>query len=284
MAEHSEVIDTAIRDIIQSSDELTKALENRIAEAILASGAQPDRQTIRGIYNQYAQAARSAVDPMRSVSADTVENQTRAGIAGSTPEDAGVESLLLDDAASSLSETVTAHGESITNLVVTSAVTGAAVATVAQAARGQISGVFMETDDPVTGRLQSELRALTLDPGADPKQVAELRKRIRDRLPVPVAGSLADALRGSAENTVMRFDGAFTANRAKRAGITRYRYEGGVIDTSRPWCADLAGQTLDEASMNDLWTESWAGKSGDNPFVDRGGYNCRHYWVPVEEE
>jgi hypothetical protein len=25
------------------------------------------------------------------------------------------------------------------------------------------------------------------------------------------------------------------------------------------------------------------GKSGDNPWTDRGGYNCRHYWIPIEE-
>jgi hypothetical protein len=253
MADHSVVLDETIQNMINNSFELTKALENRIAEAILASGGQPDRQSIVGIYRQYAQAAKGGVGEITRVSENTIENQTAQGLgSGGTTEDAGVIDLLVQDAGGTIEETVAAHGESITNILVTGALTGIAVDAIAQQARGAISGVYMESSDPQIRRLQAELRALELDPAA--------------------------------ESVVMRFDGAFTANRAKRQGITRYRYEGGVAENTRPWCADLAGQELDEETILDLWTESWAGKSGDNPWVDRGGYNCRHYWVPIEED
>lgn len=285
MADHSVVLDETIQTMINNSFELTKALENRIAEAILAAGGQPDRQTIVGIYRQYAQAARGTVGDITRVSQDTIENQTAQGLgSGATPEDTGVVDLLVQDAGGTIEETVAAHGESITNIVITGALTGIAVDAIAQQARGAISGVYMESSDPQIRRLQAELRALELDPTADPAVKAELRKRLREGLPVDTSGSLSSSLAGAAESAVMRFDGAFTANRAKRQGITRYRYEGGVADNTRPWCAGLAGEELDEETILDMWSESWAGKSGDNPWVDRGGYNCRHYWVPIEDE
>ncbi len=58
-------------------------------------------------------------------------------------------------------------------------------------------------------------------------------------------------------------------------------YEGGLIKTSRPFCKKHEGNvyTRDEIAAFD---PKEAIPPNYNPFVDMGGYGCRHYysWVP----
>ena len=219
------------------------------------------------------------------MSANTVAAQTEAGIGGGVePEDVNIENLLVEDAAGTIRENIMNHAETVTGLVVAGAVTGMATAELVASARGSISGLMMSTGDPATTRLQRRLGILSRDPNRNPEEYRKLRKTIATRLGgIATAGCLSDTLKGVAETVVMRFDGAFTGNRARRKNIEKFVYAGGTVENTRPWCQELDGQTLDLDTINDLWAESWAGKSGSNPFTDRGGYNCRHYWIPVEE-
>jgi len=284
MAAHAEVLDSTINTLIDSSASVTKSLEQRVAELI--TQGDTSRNSIIGAYQTTADAYTSDVSVLNAVVANTVENQTEAGIGGGfVPEDYSTQDLLVEDARGTLRENIMNHAETVTGLVVAGAVTGLATDQLVKTARGAVSGVMMSTSDPVTTRLQASLAKMATDPNKDPKAFAELRKQISDRLPgIATAGSLSDTLRGVAESVVMRFDGAFTANRAKRNAIQRYQYVGGTVANTRPWCQGLDGEILDEDTINSMWTESWQGKSGSNPFVDRGGYNCRHFWEPVVDE
>ena len=284
MAGHTEVLESTIKDFEGAAADTTRALENRIAELI--QGGDTSRTSIVGAYETHANIAAQNANNLLALSADTVANQTEAGIGtGGVPEDNAVENLLVEDARGTIRESIMNHAETVTSLVVAGTLTGIAIDQLTNQARGSVSGLMMSTSDPVTTRLQTRFANMATDPNRNPEEYRNLRKQIQDRLPgITTAGSLSDTLRGVAEDVVMRFDGAFTANRGQRLGITKWTYEGGVIENTRPWCAGLAGITLDEDEINDLWGDTWAGKSGDNPFVDRGGYNCRHYWVAVEEE
>lgn len=66
--------------------------------------------------------------------------------------------------------------------------------------------------------------------------------------------------------------------KAKELGLTRFLYAGTIIDTTRDFCAERAGNvyTIDEAKeWNDL---NWRGKiEGVDVLIQLGGYNCRHY-------
>ena len=283
MSEHTEVLESTIKQFEGSAADTTRALENRIAELIQAGDTS--RTSIVGAYETHANIAAQNATGLSAVSANTVANQTAAGIGtGSVPEDNSVENLLVEDARGTIRESIMNHAETVTSLVVAGTLTGIAADALANQARGSVSGLMMSTSDPVTTRLQTRFANMATDPNRNPEEYRNLRKQIQDRLPgITTAGSLSDTLRGVAETVVMRFDGAFTANRGQRLGITKWTYSGGVVENTRPWCADLDGQTLEEEEINDLWGSSWAGKSGDNPFVDRGGYNCRHYWEPVNE-
>ena len=285
MADHTEVINRTIDTIGTQLLDTTGALEKAVVDIVESGTPETARQSIIQAYETYAQSVRASTEPLRDIVSDTVENQTSAGIgSGLDSLDESVASTLLADAGGTLTETVRSHAETVSSIVVGAAVTGVATAVVANQTRAAVSGVFMQTDDPTTTRLQNQLRRRKTDPDVTADELRDLVKQIKDRLPVAaVGGSLADQLISAAESTVMKFDGAFTVNRAKRYDIKRYEYAGGVIEKTRPWCADLDGSVLTEAEIVELWSEDWVGKSGDNPWTDRGGYNCRHYWIPVEE-
>lgn len=280
------MINDTIETIANSALDSVSALEQNIVSVVESGNTESARQQILTAYESYAASLGESVEPLVSVANNTVENQTEAGIGtGVDTVDEQITSTLLADARGTIQETVRGHAETISTIVVGAAVTGIATEVVANQARAAVSGVFMQTTDPTTTRLQNQLRRMKTQPDATVDDMRDLVKRIKDRLPVAaVGGSLADQLIGAAESVVMKFDGAFTVNRAKRYNITRFQYVGGVVENTRPWCADLDGVILTEAEIVELWTGSWQGKSGDNPWLDRGGYNCRHFWTPVEDQ
>ena len=64
-------------------------------------------------------------------------------------------------------------------------------------------------------------------------------------------------------------------------GINRFKYVGGVIDSTRTWCLHHDGEILTKEQIADWANQSWEGKKDGDPFVVRGGWNCRHHWEPV---
>jgi len=55
---------------------------------------------------------------------------------------------------------------------------------------------------------------------------------------------------------------------------TKYRYVGAIDDRTRPICLQLWGR----GAMTKKQIEAL----GANYLIDRGGFNCRHQWMPVE--
>jgi|GEM_PF-3519889 hypothetical protein len=68
---------------------------------------------------------------------------------------------------------------------------------------------------------------------------------------------------------------------AKQAGVDTFEYYGSLIKDSRPWCSDHVGEVYTRAEIDAFDDDSWAGKKAGSTFVNRGGYNCRHFWVAV---
>ena len=82
--------------------------------------------------------------------------------------------------------------------------------------------------------------------------------------------------------SIMTAHGAFGYVIMRLAGITRFTYAGGTISTTRPFCQTHNNKTYTTKEIKTIWRGSWGGKRPGDPFVVRGGYNCRHYWVPVK--
>lgn len=99
--------------------------------------------------------------------------------------------------------------------------------------------------------------------------VAAILRSIVDRVP-----AIVTRLRRAYDQTLITFTSVLT----KTLG-TRYQYVGGIIPTTRPFCATHSGNTYTETQINSIWTGSWQGKAPGDPFAVRGGYNCRHFWI-----
>ena len=88
-----------------------------------------------------------------------------------------------------------------------------------------------------------------------------------------------------AHDSVMQFHGQFTVAKAKEAGLTYYRYTGTLVRDSRPFCQSMLNKVLTEQEIRDIWNnQGWAGKSTGDPFIVRGGYRCRHTWIPTNPD
>jgi len=84
-----------------------------------------------------------------------------------------------------------------------------------------------------------------------------------------------------AHDSVMQFDGQFTVFKAKEAGLDKFKYTGTLVRDSRDHCKIHVGKTYTEERIREIWQGSWAGKSEGDAFIVRGGYRCRHTWIPI---
>jgi len=86
-----------------------------------------------------------------------------------------------------------------------------------------------------------------------------------------------------AHDSVMQFHGQFTVAKAKASGLNHFRYTGTLVRDSRPFCRNMLNKTLTEKEIRNIWNnQGWGGKSPGDPFIVRGGYRCRHTWIPTD--
>lgn len=115
--------------------------------------------------------------------------------------------------------------------------------------------------------LQREVRrALVAGYGPD-----VLRKRLEER-------EFGNA-RTEAYTAVSRFNNLLTFENAAATGTRTFKYFGPVSAITRPFCRAHAGQvfTLDEIERMD-------NGQGLSVRESLGGYNCRHYWIPANDQ
>mgnify|MGYP003327059173 FL=1 len=279
--QHAEKIDQVMQDIQDGVFDNLKALENRLAEIVSTSGGniQALRPSIVQEFNKYSASVKAESQTVREIALDTIGEGTV------TVEDETAISALSDAMSNSVANEVTNGAEGVITALTLATAAGVGTDALVKTARARVSGVFMETDDALAKKAQRKLTGLLRDGKATAAEVAEATRVIKDRLnDVNVTSSVRDLASKKVNDTVMQFDGAFTKGRAKRQGVKRYRYEGGIVRSSRDWCQEHQGQTYTEDEIYDIWNSSWPGKEPGDPFVVRGGYNCRHFWVPIEDE
>jgi hypothetical protein len=84
-----------------------------------------------------------------------------------------------------------------------------------------------------------------------------------------------------ANDALMNFQQRIHLKKGRDAGLDHYLYFGNVIERSRPFCIDRAGKIFSEEQIKSWDAMSWQGKSGP-ALTNRGGWNCRHHWQPVD--
>lgn len=262
--------------------DIVKALENEVAD-IVALNQSPDmvRPQILAAVEKHSQTVKDAAQTLTSISEDFMAQSK----APTSPGDFQSQSQLLDLSSEELANAMSGSGEDIVKTVVLGSVAGLSSAALVNQARGRISGVQMDSTDPDVRREQRNLRKL-VKTGASAALVTQSTNKLRRMLPgsVNTAGSIAVKLTTTADNVVGSFNGTYAKAQATRNGVENFEYVGGVMATSRPFCVSMVGSIMNAEDIQNLWDgSSWAGKEPGDPFVVRGGYNCRHYWVPVEE-
>lgn len=104
---------------------------------------------------------------------------------------------------------------------------------------------------------------------------------------------------GENEGKLLRYskqivrDSLFQYSRAYQEAVTNdlgldwYMYEGGLMQTSRPFCIERAGHFWHRKEIESWASLQWAGKIPETTessiFTYAGGYNCYHSLIPVHD-
>ena len=145
--------------------------------------------------------------------------------------------------------------------------------------RGQINGVYQQADDEEARQLVEVAQTAT---GQRQQDAIDKLHSIyaRDRL----GNNMRRYATQMANDSLAQYSASITKATANEAGITKFQYYGDVIRDSREFCRNNVGKTFTEEEINSKWQGSWAGKAPGDPFIVRGGYNCRHHWLPIVED
>ena len=167
----------------------------------------------------------------------------------------------------------------LANEVYQSTLTGRSFNDTVKNLRQTINGVYIQSDDVEAQRLVDIVN------NGSATQAKEAAEQLRTKFARDRTGSnLRRYATQMAQDSLMQFDASINTAIGKQSGATKWKYYGDVIRDSRPFCVEHAGQVFTDDEIESTWAGSWKGKSSGDPFIVRGGYNCRHHWRPVFDE
>lgn len=151
--------------------------------------------------------------------------------------------------------------------------------------RSHINGVYKQSNVTEINELVDFVNENKFDV-TKKAQVDEAIRKLHTQYASDRAGNNLRRYAGQiAHDSVMQFHGQFTVAKAKEAGIDKFTYTGTLVRDSRKFCVNMLNRILTEEQIREIWnTQSWAGKSTGDPFIVRGGYRCRHTWIPTIDE
>lgn len=142
--------------------------------------------------------------------------------------------------------------------------------------RGSINGVYQASD-------QDEIAELVEQAKSDDEQVSE--QAIKALHSKYSADKLGNNLRRYANvyvrDAVSELNAELTIASANVAEIDRFKYFGSNIKDTRDFCRKHSGKVYTREEIEQIWQGDWAGKKAGNPYIVRGGWNCRHSFVPI---
>jgi len=148
--------------------------------------------------------------------------------------------------------------------------------------RGKINGIYQSSDEQEA----QELVDFIAENPDKTQQVKEATTRLqtiygRDRL----GNNFRRYATQLVQDSVMGFDGQFAKYRAEELGLKHFKYSGTSVRDTRDFCRRNVNKVYSEDEIRRIWsTQTWQGKAQGDPFVVRGGYNCRHHWQPTDPD
>lgn len=177
--------------------------------------------------------------------------------------------------------------DTISNEVYQSALIGRSFNDMVKNIAGQINGIYQRSNENEINKLVDYIEKNRYSSSATIiEKVNSAKNTLASKYGADILGNNMRKYSSQiAHDSIMQFDGQFTKYKADQVGIKQFKYSGTRIDTTRDFCARNIGEVFTEEQARDLWANSsWKGKSGSDPFVDRGGYRCRHSWVIYNPE
>ncbi len=166
-----------------------------------------------------------------------------------------------------------------------STLVGKPFAEVVQTIRDKINGIYQQADTVKQQQLVDFIQKQKIAGKTNTEDFKTAVDELKQTYGSTVTGAnLAVYSSQIVQDALMGFDGQFAKYRADQIGLTSFIYYGSIIRDSRDFCVEHANKIFTEEEARDLWQSEWQGKSGSDPFLDRGGYNCRHHWQPVSED
>jgi hypothetical protein len=166
-----------------------------------------------------------------------------------------------------------------------STLVGKPFANVVQTIRDKINGIYQQADTVKREELVNFIQDQKIKGKVSSPDVQTAIDELKQTYGSTVTGdnlySYSSQIVGDA---LMGFDGQFAKYRADEIGLTSFIYYGSIIRDSRDFCVEHVNKIFTENEARDIWLKDWQGKSGSDPFLDRGGYNCRHHWQPVSPD
>ena len=173
----------------------------------------------------------------------------------------------------------------INDEVYQSAIAGRPFADVERNIRSHINGVYQKSNQREINELVDYINENKFI-AKNKSKVEDAITKLRTQYAADRAGENLRKYAGQiAHDSVMQFHGQFTVKKAKDSGLEHFTYTGTLVRDSRPFCRKMVNKTLTEKQIRDRWnSQSWAGKSSGDPFIVRGGYRCRHTWIPTNPD
>ena len=282
---HSEIIDEVLDGFDEYMDSASKVLENRIAQRILETKTKDELLALRVLVNDDFEELISLKvrDYMKEFDKIAVDTTKMVGDE-ITPLDNRVASELKAQAYQTIDESVKTGRENVNSQIIIGAIAGVGIQSIAQNSRHAISGLFIQTTDLETTLLQNKLTRLRKATKRKEDDIAKAYTALKKKFAgVNVGSSMNNTVKREMHDKVMDFDAVFIKHRAEQAGLTKFKYTGSLIAESRDFCIRNVGRTFTKSEAQSLWSsQSWKGKRNGDPFVVRGGHNCRHFWIPVD--
>ena len=142
--------------------------------------------------------------------------------------------------------------------------------------RQKINGVYIQSD-------QVEIQRLVDIANAGGEAAEDAVRQLHQVYAADRAGrNMRRYARQMATDAANQYNASLNVSAGQRVGATKWKYFGSLIRDSRQFCEDNVNKEFTEDEIREIWsTQDWAGKAPGDPFVVRGGYNCRHHWRPV---
>jgi len=167
----------------------------------------------------------------------------------------------------------------LANGVYQASLTGRGKADFVEQLRGSINGIYQASDQAEIQELVEVAKNAT---GARQQEAIDRLHSVyaSDRL----GNNLRRYASTYAVDSLNQFSSTLTITTANEQGIDRFEYYGDLILDSRQFCREHVDKVYDRDEIKKIWEGEWAGKAPGDPFIVRGGYNCRHQWLPIVEE